>query len=114
MTDLWTKRFELIRGLGWIAVVGLLLGLIAVFSSEQVRFWTAIFAVLMCLPAFAYTYVVVIWHWKERYRGRHSDLWGALILIETTGWLKLVYLFRHLIPDMRHGGRYAENRNEIS
>jgi hypothetical protein len=47
-----------------------------------------------------------LWHWKDRYRGRHSDLWGALLLIETTGWFKLVYLVRHLIPDIRNTGRY--------
>jgi len=65
-------------------------------------------AVLLILPAFVYTYVTVIWHWKNRYRGRHSDLWGTLILIETSGWMKIVYLFRHIIPDMRHTGRYHE------
>jgi hypothetical protein len=58
------------------------------------------------LPAFVYVYVIVIWHWKDRYRGRHIDLWGVLILLETSGWFKLVYLFRHLIPDMQRAGRY--------
>ena len=53
-----------------------------------------------------YTYVVIIWHWKDRYRGKRSDLWGALILVETSGWFKIAYLFRHLIPDMCHSGRY--------
>jgi hypothetical protein len=69
----------------------------------------------ICSPALPavlfYTYVVIIWHWKGRYRGNHTDLWGALILLETSGWMKLVYLFRHLIPDMRQTGRYAENSN---
>jgi hypothetical protein len=59
------------------------------------------------LPLFFYIYVVVIWHWKARYRGRHSDLWGALILLETSGWFKLIYIFRHLIPDMRGKGHYS-------
>jgi hypothetical protein len=45
-------------------------------------------------------------HWKDRYRGQHSYLWGTLILIETSGWLKLVYLFRHMVPDMLQSGRY--------
>ena len=60
----------------------------------------------MVLPAFIYIYVVTIWHWKSRYRGKHSDLWGALILIETSGWMKIVYVFRHIIPDACHTGRY--------
>ena len=109
MTNVWSKRFELIRGSGWIALAGLLLGVIAALTSGDVRFWSALFGVLFFLPAFLYTYVVVIWHWKDRYRGKHSDLWGAVILLETSGWLKLVYLFRHLIPDMRHSGRYTDS-----
>jgi hypothetical protein len=83
----------------------LLPGLAIAFTSGEVRLITLIFAVLLFLPAFVYAYVVIIWHWKDRYRGNHSDLWGALIVIETGSWMKLVYLFRHLIPDMRQTGR---------
>jgi len=61
---------------------------------------------MLIIPGFVYVYVIVIWHWKDRYRGEHSDLWGALILIETSGWMKLVYIFRHIVPDMYHTGRY--------
>lgn len=89
-----------------MALVAVVFLIAAVFTPEDYRRWPLIFGVLLFLPAFVYTYVVVIWQWKERYRGKHSDLWGALILIETSGWLKLVYLFRHLVPDMRKGGRY--------
>lgn len=92
---------------GWLG--GLFLGFIAALTPDEVRRWTLVFAVLLFLPAFLYVYVVVIWNWKDRYRGDHSDLWGALILIETSGWMKLVYLFRHLIPDMRKTGRYKES-----
>jgi hypothetical protein len=105
----WSKRFELIRSFGWLALGGVFLGLIAVLTSDPVRKWTAIFAILLCLPALLYTYVIILWHWKDRYRGKHSDLWGALILLETSGWFKIVYVFRHLVPDMRHIGRYAVN-----
>jgi hypothetical protein len=107
MTNIWSKRFEFIGLFGWIALAGLFVGIVAALTSANVRYWTAIFAVLLILPAFLYTYVVIIWHWKDRYRGVHSDLWGALILLETSGWLKLVYFFRHLIPDMRQTGRYG-------
>ena len=63
--------------------------------------------IVLFLPGAAYLILVTIWPWKERYRGKHSDLWGGLILFETTGWFKLVYLFRHIIPDARGTGRYA-------
>jgi len=61
---------------------------------------------MLIVPGCIYAYVLTIWHWKDRYRGGHSDLWGALILIETSGWMKLVYIFRHVLPDMNHSGRY--------
>jgi hypothetical protein len=105
----WSKRFELIRSFGWLSLGGLFLGLIAALTSGPVRKWTAIFGVLLCLPALLYTYVIILWHWKDRYRGKHSDLWGAVILLETSGWLKIVYFFRHLVPDMQRTGRYAVN-----
>lgn len=106
MTEKWTKRFQIVLAFVWLAAGGILLGAIALTSSGEMRFWTGLFAGLLLLPAFIYTYVVVIWHWKERYRGSHSDLWGALILIETSGWFKIVYVFRHMLPDMRQTGRY--------
>jgi len=107
MNDKWSTRFELIAYFGWMALGALFLGIIGAVISQPAEKWFLIFAVLLALPAFVYTYVVVIWHWKDRYRGQRSDLWGALILIETSGWTKLIYLFRHLIPDMRGKGRYA-------
>jgi hypothetical protein len=106
MENVWLKRFELIRAFGWVALVGLAFGVVAFISSEGIRLWAAVFCALLVLPSLIYTFVVIIWHWKERYRGKHSDLWGALIVIETSGWFKIVYLFRHLIPDMRQSGRY--------
>jgi hypothetical protein len=104
MNDVWEERFGLIRAFGWFAVAGLLFGLVAAFTSEGRQLSMALLAALFFLPPFLYCFV--IWHWKERYRGNHSSLWGAVILLEASGWLKLVYLLRHIIPDMRHTGRY--------
>jgi len=69
-------------------------------------------ALLSFLPCFLFVYVLTILHWKARYRGRHSDMWGALLLLETSGWFKLIYIFRHLIPDMRGRGRYSHKEAE--
>jgi hypothetical protein len=106
MIDRWEKRFEIIRNLGWLALASLPFFVLALITSEFLRIFSAVAAVLLILPAFIYIYVIVIWHWKDRYRGKHSDLWGALILIETSGWMKIVYLFRHILPNLRHSGRY--------
>ena len=97
-----------------MALPGAVLIVVALLTSESVQKWTAIFGILLIMPAFIYAYVVILWHWKDRYRGKHSDLWGALLLIETSGWFKVVYLFRHLIPDMTRSGRYRLDSTEGS
>jgi hypothetical protein len=106
MIDKWEKRFERLRLFGWLALAGLPFVLASCFTSEFVQIFCGIAGALLIIPGFIYVYVIVIWHWKDRYRGKHSDLWGALILIETSGWMKLVYIFRHIVPDMHHAGRY--------
>jgi hypothetical protein len=102
----WEIRFKRICMFGWLALAGLPFIALAALTDNFVRILGITAAVFLIIPGFVYIYVVVLLHWKDRYRGRHSDLWGALILIETSGWMKLVYIFRHIIPDMRHSGRY--------
>jgi len=106
MIDKWEKRFERLRLLGWLALAGLPFVLAAYLTSGLLQTFCGVAAAMLIIPGFVYVYVIVIWHWKDRYRGKHSDLWGALILIETSGWMKLVYIFRHIVPDMYHTGRY--------
>jgi len=114
MDERWEKRFQRIRVLGGFAVLGLLFAFTAWLTSDFVRTLCIVAALIFELPVFVYTDTIVILHWKDRYRGKHSDLSGALILIETSGWMKIVYLFRHLIPDMRHSGRYGATGESIS
>ena len=106
MTSPWEVRFKRIRFLGWLVLTGLPFIALATFTTGLVRDIATSSALLLILPGAIYVYVIVILHWKARYRGKHSDLWGVLILVETSGWMKLVYRFRHIIPDMRHSGRY--------
>jgi hypothetical protein len=106
MPKAWQSRFERIRIFAWVAAVGFGFLLCALMTTEVARTFCIVSGVILLLPAAIYVYVMVILHWKDRYRGRHSDLWGALILIETSGWMKIVYLFRHMVPDMRQTGRY--------
>ena len=67
-----------------------------------------ILGMLVAFPCLIYGYVLTILHWKSRYRGNHSDLWGVLLLLEASSWCKLIYLFRHMLPDMKGRGRYAD------
>jgi hypothetical protein len=112
MNNKWERRFANLRLLGWLGLVGVPLIAIAFLTSGAAQIFCGVAGLLFVFPGFVYFYVLVILHWKDRYRGRHSDLWGVLILIETSGWMKLVYLFRHLIPDMRHSGRYRQESSQ--
>jgi hypothetical protein len=110
MNPRWAKRFELLLYFLWMGLGGALLCLIGLISSGDIRLFLLIFGALFFVPGAIYGYFVTIWHWKDRYRGNHSDLWGAIILIETSGWMKIVYLFRHILPDMRGTGHYRLRR----
>ncbi|MGJ5818579.1 hypothetical protein [Paludibaculum fermentans] len=107
MPMLWRTRFEWLQKLGLVSLVGMVLLIAAALASDRVQGILLLIGILTTLPGFFYLFICTIWHWKSRYRGSHSDLWGALLLIEASGWFKLVYLFRHIIPDARQVGRYG-------
>jgi flagellar biosynthesis protein FliQ len=116
MDDLWRTR---VRWIGFLAVpaaaalilvVGLFL-LQAVASAEgrslgalpKVLFPTAVW---LFVPEMIWLSLVPFLHWSERYQGRHKMLWLCLLVFETGGIFKLIYLFRHILPDWRERGRY--------
>lgn len=100
-------RVALLRGLGWIAAAGAVLLIVPSALPDSTWAGAAFVAgVLACLPAMFYLLLLTLWHWKARYRGVHSDLWGGVLLLETSGLFKLIYLFRHVLPDARGIGRY--------
>jgi hypothetical protein len=109
--DEWLEqKFAMTRKLGWAAFIGLIaLAVGFLFSDRLVLLRTILFvtAAIMIVPLFFYICILTIWHWKRRYRGKHSDLWGAILLIETSGWFKIIYWFRHILPDWRGRGRYS-------
>ena len=92
------------------------LGLLAVpFTAAAVLLhpyshWQTICVLLSIItvsPCLLYGYVLTILHWKARYRGTHSDFWGIVLVLEVSSWFKVIYFFRHLLPDMRQRGKYA-------
>ncbi len=103
---LWQSRFRWLLRLGIASLLGFVI-LLPCMLMEHGSVALCVLGVLLFAPGAIYLLLVTMWHWKERYRGEHSDLWGGLLLLETTGWFKLVYLFRHIIPDARGRGRYA-------
>jgi len=112
MRDPWLeKKFMMMKKLGRMALLGigvLAIGLLVRPVGFLLPYMMFIVAVLLIVPWFFYVVVLTIWHWKHRYRGGHSDLWGALLLVETSGWFKIVYWFLHILPDWRSTGRYSD------
>jgi hypothetical protein len=106
MPHLWRTRFTRLKNLGFAFLAGLLAVLIGLVLRDSISTKILVGVGLVALvPGLVYLLMVTMWHWKGRYRGNHSDLWGALLLIEASGWFKLAYLFRHIIPDARQSGR---------
>ena len=108
MTDQqFDTHIERLTFAGMLAAVGFA-GFLALLALGESPLAPVLFAVVFLLmaPFLVYLVILIIWHWKARYRGAHSDLWGAFLLVETSGITKLAYTFRHLIPDARQTGRY--------
>lgn len=112
----FANKFRILVRLAKFALVAIPLLLLAavLHSHSPLPQFCVVLAVLAFMPCFAYAYVLTILHWKGRYRGRHSDLWGVILLVETSGWFKLIYIFRHVLPDMRGRGRYGHDSAVVS
>lgn len=109
MRDEWMeKKFARLELLFWFAAAGAVALCVALpVLSGAARTAVVLPAIALIAPFFCYVVFMTIWHWKYRYHGKHSDLWGAVLLIETSGWFKIVYWFRHILPDWRGTGRYG-------
>jgi len=114
MNEVWQKR---VRWIGYLAIpalagiillIGALIGIAKAGGSTTDGGVVTLFVVgvMLMLPEIAWLNLVPFMHWAKRYRGRHSTLWLCLLVFETSGWFKLVYLFRHILPDWRGRGRY--------
>ena len=51
---------------------------------------------------------IPIIHWKDRYAGQKSNLWGFFLVFETSGWSKILYWFMHVLPDKKAQGPYTD------
>ncbi|SFK46816.1 hypothetical protein [Lysobacter sp. cf310] len=96
---LWLKRFALAAGLGIaLMIVGIAADVVALTFVGCVLFAPLIFWVAF----------IPILHWKDRYIGGASNVWGAFLVFETSSWSKLFYWFIHVLPDWRRSGQYAD------
>ena len=105
----FAKKFSVLVRLAQLAALAVPLLPAAALLPWHLAKLSLVLAALMMLPCFIFAYVLTVLHWKGRYRGRHSDMWGVLLLLETSSFFKVIYLFRHILPDMRGRGRYAKH-----
>lgn len=93
--DWFKSKWYYMKRFSSLAIVGIILGVIAALTQIELL----AFGILLILPLLFWLVFVPLLHWKDRYIGEKSTIWGALILIETSGWSKVVYWFRHILPD---------------
>ncbi len=95
----WLKCFAVPAAVGAV--------LIAVGFAAQ---WHAmrICGALLLVPFVVWLALVPVLHWKERYIGGNSNLWGAFLVLETSSASKLLYWFVHVLPDWRRSGQYRD------
>ena len=106
--DFWLEtKFDWFIVFCWFALAGIVLMVTSGFTNqEQISSSLLVTGTILIVPVMVHANLLAIWHWKSRYRGSHSKLWGALMLIEITGWLRAIYLLKHVVPDRRNKGRY--------
>ncbi|MBL4616371.1 MAG: hypothetical protein JKY46_01630 [Robiginitomaculum sp.] len=83
-----------------------LLGVALLVLSAVLKIDILVVGILLFVPLLGGLVVIPLLHWKDRYIGEKSTLWGVVLLIETSGWGKLIYWFRHLLPDWKRSGQY--------
>jgi hypothetical protein len=116
MDELWQTRVRWIGFLAIPAVVGVML-VLTVFVVQAIanagggslgNLPDVLLpsAIWLFVPEMIWLCLVPFLHWAQRYRGRHSMLWLCFLVFDTGGIFKLVYLFRHILPDWRGKGRY--------
>lgn len=103
----FTGKFAWLKRLFWWALPGAFLVVLGIVIEMKAL---VVVGILMIVPLFVFAYVLTFLHWKHRYVGSSSTLWGVLLAIETSGWFKLVYVFRHIIPDLCGSGRYSREK----
>lgn len=95
----WLKRFSLVALAGAaLMVLGPAADLVPLI----------VLGALSLLPLLFWLVFIPVIHWKDRYVGHKSAAWGAFLALETSGWSKLFYWFRHVLPDWQRTGRYRD------
>jgi hypothetical protein len=96
----WLKRFS------FVALAGIAALLVGATADLIVLL---VLGGLLLIPLVFWVAFIPILHWKERYIGGNSTIWGAFLVFETSSWAKLFYWFIHVLPDAKRSGPYADS-----
>jgi hypothetical protein len=105
--DEWfNSKFLLLKRFAWTSFAGVLVLMAAIYFNISVL---ALLGAIAVVPFLFWLGFIPVLHWRERYVGTRIAVWGAFLVFETSGWSKLVYWFRHVLPlDYRKQGRYSD------
>ena len=104
--DVWfSGKFRLLKRFGIVAIIGLVFCFFGAYFEQPIL---AVVGMLCIMPALFWVLFIPVLHWRERYLGERANVWGAFLVFETSSWSKLIYWFRHILPDYRMQGRYKD------
>ena len=103
--DWFLPKWRLLKQFGLAAVAGL----VAVVVGLQFEIPAiGLIGALLIVPFVFWLAFLPVLHWKDRYIGAKSGVWGGFLVFETSGWSKVIYWFRHVLPDWRRSDRYRD------
>jgi hypothetical protein len=100
----WLKRFAL------LALVGVAAITLATWRYPVGAVGDALFllGIVTIAPLLFWLYYVPVMHWRERYRGKRPNIWGAFLVFESSGVSRILYWFVHVLPDQRKAKLYRD------
>ena len=104
-SEWFESKWRWLRRLALVALIGVAAMVIGA-ATDVVPL--AIVGGISIIPLIFWVAFIPILHWKERYIGARSTVWGAFLVFETSSWSKLFYWFFHVLPDWRRSGQYAD------
>lgn len=104
--EIWfDSKWSWLKSLSIAAAAGVVLGGLGFAADLELL---AVLGGFLLMPLVLLLAFIPILHWKDRYVGDSSGLWGFFLCFETSSIFKIIYWFRHVIPDWRRSGRYFE------
>ena len=103
--DSWfAPKWKRLKQFAILACIGLLIVVAAMLADMPML---GAFSIILFVPLMFWLVFIPVLHWKDRYLGQRSAVWGAFLVFDTSSWSKLVYWYRHVLPDWRRQGRYV-------